>query len=141
MTKDYEFLEHTADVFVKVTGKSLTEAFENAGRATTDVMTDLNKVEPSMEYAVSIKAKDLQELLYEWIEEILFRFDAEGTLFSGFRVQELDEGEGFSLKATIKGEKFNPDKHPQRIGVKAITYHMMEINRNEEVTLRFILDV
>jgi SHS2 domain-containing protein len=141
MVKDYEFLEHTADIYVKVTGKSLTEAFENAGKATTDVMTDLNKVEPLMEYIVSIEAEDPQELLYLWIEEILFRFDTEGTLFSGFIVQEINEGEDFSLKATIRGEEFNPDKHTQRVGVKAITYHMMEIKRNEEVTLKFILDV
>ena len=140
MSKGYEYLEHTADVYIKAVGKSLKEAFENAGKATTAVMTDIEKVEPIKSITVEIEAENLEELLYQWLEEIIFRFDAEGLLISKFEVREIAE-DGSILKGIIKGEEFDPEKHTQQLGVKAVTYHMMEINRNGKVILKFVLDV
>ena len=64
-------------------------------------------------------------------------------LFSKFEVHSFKETkDGFKLKATVWGEKFKADKHPQKVGVKAATYHQMEIIREEnKTTLIFILDI
>jgi len=140
MSKGYEYLEHTADVYIKAVGNTLEEAFENAGRATTDIMTDIEKVESKKSIEIRVEAENLEELLYLWLEEIIFRFDTEAFLFSEFEVKEIANS-GTLLKGEGRGEEFNPDKHPQRLGIKAATYHMMDIKKDKEVILKFVLDV
>ncbi|MCK4434871.1 archease, partial [Candidatus Bathyarchaeota archaeon] len=77
------------------------------------------------------------------LEDLIVKSEVNGMLYSKFKVLKIDKGSsGFKLEATIFGEKFNPLKHPQKIGVKAVTYHRMEILKEpNKVTLRFILDI
>ncbi len=139
----FEYLEHTADVYIAAYGDSLEQAFENAALASTEVMTDAEKVEPRLEETVEIEAHDLEALLYNWIEELIIRLDANGVLYSRFKINLIEQTkEGFRLGAKIWGEKFNPEKHPQKLGIKAVTYHQMEIDEQPGcVTVKFILDV
>lgn len=140
--KGYEFLEHTADAYVAAYGKDLAEAFENAAYAMFEVMTDAKKVSPSVEDHVEVEAPDEYALLYKWLEALLVKFDVDGMMFSKFKVSIDKTGEDFSLKARILGEKFDSAKHLQKVGVKAVTYHRMEITKERgHVTLRFILDI
>jgi SHS2 domain-containing protein len=141
--KGFKFLEHTADVYIAAYGASLEQAFENAALASTEVMTDAEKVEPRLVETVDIEAHDLEALLYNWIEELLFRLDADGRLYSRFKINVIEETEkGFRLDAKIWGEEFNHEKHPQKLGIKAVTYHQMEIiEKPERVTIKFVLDV
>jgi len=142
--KKFEFLEHTADAYVAAYGSSLAEAFENAALAMFEVMTDTSKVKPEIEEEVSVEAEDEQALLYSWLEDLLVRFDVSGRVYSRFKVNELNRNSGgkLRLKAKVWGEPFNPEKHPQKVGVKAITYHRMEIIKQPDgVTVKFILDI
>jgi SHS2 domain-containing protein len=143
MLKKFEFLEHTADVYVTAYGCSMEEAFENAALATFEVMTDTDKVEAEVKEDVELEAHDAEALLYDWIEELLFLFDTKVHLYSKFKVERIEETEeGFTLKAAVWGEAFDAKKHPQKIGVKAITYHRMEIFREkDQYIVRFVLDV
>lgn len=140
---DFEFLEHTADAYVAAYGESLAEAFEHAALAMFEVMTDVSKVDPEFEDHVEVEAADEYALLYSWLEALLVKFDVNGVLYSKFKVLEIGRSQkGHALKASIWGEKFNPRKHIQKVGVKAITYHRMEIIKNDgRVTLKFILDI
>ena len=141
--RQYEFLEHTADAYVAAYGADLAEAFENAAVAMFDVMTEVEKVDPLIEEQVDARGDDEQELLYNWLEALLVKSEINGMLYSKFKVSELkhDSG-GFRLKAKILGEKFDADKHLQKVGIKAVTYHRMEIVKTrEKVTLKFILDI
>ena len=139
----FEFLEHTADVYVAAHGASMEDAFGNAALAMFEVMTDTQKVSQGHREAVEVEAEDEYALLYSWLEALLVKFDANGMLYSKFDVHGIKETPtGFKLKATVHGEKFDPKKHPQKVGVKAITYHQMEfIKRASEVTLMFLLDI
>jgi len=141
--KGFEFLEHTADAYIAAYGKDLAEAFEEAALAMFDVMTDLEKVSPEVEDPVEVKAEDEYALLYSWLEALLVKFDTNRTLYARFKILGLEENSsGFRLRARIFGEKFNPEKHSQRVGVKAVTYHRMEIIKEpSRVTLKFILDI
>ena len=141
--KGYEFLEHTADAYVAAYGKDLAESFENAAVAMFDVMTEVEKVSPKIEDVVDVEADDEYALLYDWLEALLVKSETNGMLYSRFKVSYLKQSKGrFTLKARFWGEKFDPKKHVQKVGVKAVTYHRMEIiKRPTEVTLRFILDI
>jgi len=142
-TGKFEFLEHTADILIAAHGQSLEEAFENAALAMFEVMTDTTKVNPAEEDTVEVDAEDEYALLYSWLEALLVKFEVKGMLFSRFKISSLeDKPEGLKLKANVWGEKFNPEKHPQKVAVKAVTYHRMEIIKDiEKVTLEFILDI
>jgi SHS2 domain-containing protein len=142
-TGKFEFLEHTADILIAAHGQNLQEAFENAALAMFNVMTDTTKVNPAQEDKVEVTAEDEYALLYSWLEALLVKFEVNGMLYSKFQITSLqDDSEEFKLKATIWGEKFNAEKHPQKVAVKAVTYHRMEIiKENENVTLEFILDI
>jgi SHS2 domain-containing protein len=139
----FEFLEHTADVYIAAYGKSLKEAFENAALAMFEVMTNTEKVSPDIADSVEVEAEDEYALLYSWLEALLVKFETENMLYSKFEVVGINEtSEGFSIKATILGEKFDVEKHIQKVGVKAVTYHRMEIIKEiDKVTLEFILDI
>ncbi|MGA9388731.1 MAG: archease [Candidatus Bathyarchaeia archaeon] len=141
--KRFEFLEHTADAYIVAYGKDLVEAFENAALAMFQVMTDVDEVEAEIEDHVGIEANDEYALLYSWLEALLVKFDIDGVLFSKFEILDLTRTtDGFRLQARIWGERFNPKKHLQKVGVKAVTYHRMEIiQKPEKATLRFILDI
>jgi SHS2 domain-containing protein len=141
--RGYKFLEHTADAYVAAYGKDLTQAFENAAVAMFDVMTEVEKVNPLTEDHAEARGDDEQELLYSWLEALLVKSEVNRMLYSKFKISELthDSG-GFRLKARIWGEKFDAKRHLQKVGIKAVTYHRMEIVKTpEKVTLKFILDI
>jgi SHS2 domain-containing protein len=143
MKQPFRFLEHTADAYVEAYGSSLEEAFENAALATTDVMTEVEKVEAKNEETFTVEARDEFALLYSWLEEILLEFELKGKLYSRFEVSKIaNTSDGFRLHAKAWGDNYDPEKHPSKVGIKAATYHQMAIlKKPESVTVRFILDV
>jgi len=140
----FEFLEHTADLYIAAYGVSLEEAFENAAAAMFEGMTELDRIKPRIEDKVEVEGYDKQALLYNWLEALLLKFETENRLYSRFKIAQIEKtATGFRLTARITGELFDPDRHPSKVGVKAVTYHRMEIveNRKEGVTVKFILDI
>ena len=139
----FEFLEHTADIYVASYGTTMGEALENAAAAMFEVMTDIKTVESKLEESVLVTGRDELELLYNWLELLIVNFETKNKLYSKFKILTLKKKPGvFSLKAKIWGDLFDPKKHVQKVGVKAITYHRMEIIKDsKKVTLEFILDI
>ena len=139
----FEYLEHTADVYIAARGALMEEAFGNAALAMFEVMTETEKVAPRHKEAIEVEAEDEYALLYSWLEALLVKFEINGTVYSKFDVHNIRETKnGFRLKATVYGEKYDPQKHPQKVGVKAVTYHQMEFVKTvDKVTLMFILDI
>jgi len=143
VSKRFEFLEHTADVYIAAYGNNLEEAFENAALATFEAMTEIEKVEPEVEDSIEAEGYDEYALLYNWLEALLIKFETTENLYSKFRISKIETTpDGFKLNAKIWGEPFNPEKHPQKVGIKAVTYHQMEIlKKPKKVTVKFILDI
>jgi SHS2 domain-containing protein len=141
--KQFEFLEHTADVYVAAHGADLEEAFENAALATFQAMTEVDKVQAADEDVIEVRGQDEQALLYNWLEELLVKFEVTHNIYSRFEVSSIEKTpDSFLLKAKIWGEPFDPEKHLQKVGIKAVTYHLMEIIKEQKgVTVKFILDV
>ena len=139
----FEFLEHTADVYIRAYGKTMEEAYGNAALAMFEVMTDSDKIEQTKHETLEVEAEDQYALLYNWLEALLVKFETEGMLYSKFEITDWKEKEDiFKFKAKVWGEKFDAQKHPQKVGVKAVTYHrMMVIKEKDSVVLEFILDI
>lgn len=142
--RGFEFLEHTADAYIAAYGRSLVEAFENAALAMFETMTDTDDVECKHEDTIEAEGEDEYSLLYSWLEGLLVKFEVENMLYSKFKVLSIERGDDgkLKLKARICGEPFDPEKHKQKVGIKAVTYHRMEIIKGpEKVIIRFILDI
>ena len=139
----FDFLEHTADVYVRAHGKTMEEAYENAALSMFETITDTDKVAPAQEDTLEVEAEDQYALLYNWLEALLVKSETLNMLYSKFQITSWKETtEKFTFKAKIWGEKFNPQKHPQKVAIKAVTYHrMVIIHEMDRVILEFILDI
>ncbi len=139
----FDFLEHTADVYVRAHGKTMEEAYENAALSMFETITDTDKITPTQEDSLEVEAEDQYALLYNWLEALLVKSETLDMLYSKFQITSWKETtEKFTFKGKIWGEKFNPEKHPQKVAVKAVTYHRMVIIREmDRVILEFILDI
>ncbi|MET1101268.1 MAG: archease [Pyrodictiaceae archaeon] len=140
----YSHAPHTADEIVVAKGRSLEEAFEQAALGVYEIMTDTSRVEPRVEKRVVVEGFDLENLLYKWIEELLVITDSEGMVFSRFKVHRIERRgeEEYLLEASAWGEKFDPSRHEHRTIVKAMTYSLMEIRREDGCwRLQFVVDI
>ncbi len=139
----YEFLPHTTDAYIEARGTTLEQALEYAAAALFDTMCDIKSVSPKFTEEIDISSNDEVRLLYDWLESLLLKFELKGQVYSKFEVAPIKQSaEILQAKARISGEKFDPKRHGAKVEVKAVTYHKMEIVREDSgTTLRFILDL
>ena len=136
--KNFEYFEVTADIGFRAYGKNLNEAFENAGLAIFNIISDTDDIDSTKEISFEITSEDNVSLLYDYLEELLFYHEVEFMLFSQF---DVEIGENFHLKATIKGEPIDWDKHERKTEIKAITFHMMDVKDSRPFELQAIVDL
>jgi len=122
--KKYETFDHTADVGIRVFGRTVEEVFVNAAYALFDQWTDLRKVRGKISQEISIQGADREDLLIRWLGELLFLGESRGVLFKEFKIRRLNST---SLKAVARGETFDPSRHRFKTEIKAITYHQVEV--------------
>jgi len=139
--KKFEFFDVTADAGYKAYGNTLEESFENAALAMFEVMTDTNSIKPEIERKIHVESEDEYALLYDWLSEFLVILDSEFLVFSKFKVNIEKKGDEYSLNGTAWGEEFNLKKHESRAEVKAVTYHLMDVKKNENYMVQVILDI
>jgi len=125
----YELIDHTADIGIKVRGKSVGELFENAAYAMFDLIADLNRVKKREVLEVEIEGEGMDELLADWLRELLYKFNGERHLLKDFKIEEIDQK---SLKARVRGEKLDLSRHSLKMEIKAVTYYGLEIKRTSE---------
>jgi SHS2 domain-containing protein len=137
--KRYEILDHTADIGLIVYGENLKALFENAGEAFFHLITDLRKVRRRVERRINIGGESLDRLMVDWLSELLYLHDVENLLFKGFKVESVGED---GLMAVVKGEPFQEKIHMIKTEVKAVTYHQIQIQReNGRWKAQVILDL
>ena len=134
-----KYIEHPSDVGFEVYGDTLEELFANAAIAMYSLMTDVDEIEEEEEREIEINSEDLYSLMFDWLDELIFLFDSESLVMKKFDIAVNKTN--FSICGNCKGGKFDPSKHVSGIIIKAVTYNMMEINRNEVWKARVVLDV
>ncbi|MFQ6050425.1 MAG: archease [Candidatus Hydrothermarchaeota archaeon] len=136
----YRYIEHPADIGFIAEGSTLEEAMEEAGRALFNIITDIKNIEAKEVRKFSVESDDVYKLLYDFLTRLLFYFDTEFLVFSDFKVN-LSRKNGYRADVEASGEVFDSEKHEIDTGVKAITYHMMEILEDDIFKVRVIVDV
>ena len=127
MGKTFEIIDHTADIGIIAYGSDLKQLFSNAALALFSLITKPESIKERLQRNLEINSQDKDSLLVEWLNELIYLFDSEHILFKRFKIESLGNNQ---LKATCYGEKFDPSRHRIEIGVKAATYHMLEVGED-----------
>ncbi len=130
----YILLDHTADMMVRAFGETLEECFANAAFALFDQTVDLSGIGTSEETDIRVSGMDDEDRLYSFLSEMLYLEDADNIILKEFQVSF----EGDDVICHAKGETLDRTRHRIRAEIKAVTYHMMEIDRDTpSVTVLF----
>ncbi len=138
MEKDFEIVDHTADVGIIAYGADMNQAFANAARALFSLITELDDVDEVLHRDTELTAPDEESLLVEWLNELIYLFDVENILFKRFDITQLNNTQ---LKARSYGEKVDSSKHKLKIGVKAATYHMLKVDKDDGCKVQVLFDI
>ena len=136
----YKTLEHATDAIIEVTADNLKDAFKIAGISVIETILDISKVEEKGSKKIIVKGKDLEYLLYNWLEEIIILTITDG--FAGKRILiEISKESEWKITAEIFGEDINLSKHEFKVEIKSPTFHDMRIEQNGNVVMRYLLDL
>lgn len=135
----YRVFAHTADLGVEIFGDTPEAMFENAAFALFDIITDIQSIKATDEKIVSVEGLDREDLLVNYLREVLYLWNGEGFIVKECFIQNLS---GNLLKGIVKGESFDPSRHRIKTEIKAITYHQVSVaHTSRGWTGRFIVDV
>ena len=138
MEKDFETIDHTADVGIIAYGADISQAFANAARALFSLITELDDMEEVLYRDIELTAPDEESLLVEWLNELIYLFDVENIVFKRFDITQLNNTQ---LRARSYGEKVDSSKHKLKTGVKAATYHMLKVDKGDGCKVQVLFDI
>ncbi|NQU21323.1 MAG: archease [Candidatus Nealsonbacteria bacterium] len=125
----YETFEHTADLGLRIRAGDLPELFAEAARALFAVIVaDCRQIRPAQPMTFELEADRHDDLLRDWLGELLYTFHAEHLLLTGFNVT-LD---GTRLTATAGAESIDPSRHEIEVELKAVTYHGLKVEQTDD---------
>jgi SHS2 domain-containing protein len=136
----YKYLEHSTDAFIEVRAKNLEEAFSVAGKSVVETIIDSNNIQEIEERNIKVKGRTLLNLLYNWLEDIIIITITDGFAIKNFSVK-IKKNKEYQIISKISGEKLDIKKHNFKMEIKSPTFHLMEIEENDEITMRYILDL
>jgi SHS2 domain-containing protein len=124
MAQEWEFFEHTADIGVRVTGATLPELFTNAARAMYDALGKLQKSEVRSQKSVELSADSVEDLLHDWLVELLYEVETSRVLYDEFEIRDLTAQK---LVALLRGAEIDFDRSQPNEEIKAVTYHQLRV--------------
>lgn len=137
---DFELLDHTSEVGVRATGDTLAEAFEHAGQAIFEIMTDIDQLEAEETIDIELESENLEALLYDFVDELVYIAATEHLLLAAFDLSIEPVTDGYRLAGVGRGERMQSDMRRQE--VKAPTYSDMIVEETEAGwTLQMFVDV
>lgn len=122
--KPYRVFDHTADLGIEIFGKTAKRLYIRAAFAVFDLMADLHAVQPKETRRISVKGADREDLLINYLREVLYLFHGEKLVLNHFTIEEIDDRH---LTGDAGGEFFDPARHVLKREIKAVTYHGVEV--------------
>jgi SHS2 domain-containing protein len=124
----YETFEHTADLGLRVRAPTLDQLFVEAAEALfSAIVENLADVATKQRIDIQLQGDDLALLLFDWLNELLYRFDTEHLVFGKYEAKIKDN----TLSSSAWGEALDPTRHSLGHEVKAITYHGLRVEKEE----------
>lgn len=120
----YRLLEHTADMGIEAQGDTQAELFLQMAVGLRQIITECSDINPQIGMVVEVTGKDREELLVNWLGELVFLLETRHFLPACFTIEAIDEQH---LKAHVRGEIFDPARHFLEREIKAVTYHQIRV--------------
>jgi SHS2 domain-containing protein len=146
--KQFEYLDHTADIEFRAYGKTLKDVFSNAARAFSNSIVDIKTVTKQKEFLIEKDSESIEALLFDFLSELLVKHEVEHVVYCDFvikslrRTANLDGKSGWHITCKAYGEKLDIKKHSVDVYVKAITYSQMKIEKkNGGFAIQMVLDI
>ena len=132
--KKYKILEDVAiaDIAIEAYGKNLNELFENSALAIFEESANLKNIKEKEKRSIKINAKNIEDLLYDFLSEILFLKDTYSIIFKKSKIKIQKKGKKYHLNAELYGEKIDRERHELGNDIKAITLHMFKIEKTKK---------
>lgn len=144
MGSRYREIDHTGDIGIEAEAADEASLYECCAGALFDILVGDARIEARESRTIALEASDAEQLVVRWLRELLYLHTVERWIFRWFDVS-LEPGDGslHRLEATARGEKIDPDRHPIRTELKAVTYHQISIRRDPDGVwrARVIFDV
>ena len=128
----FEFLDHTADVAIRLTSRDEEELFCDAACAVLAILLDLKASEPLQPRSsvpLRLEAEDPESLLVDFLNELIFLFDTRGFLARDVQVTSVHLHSPAHLHGQLQGDTFDSAKHHAKTEIKAATFHGLELHR------------
>ena len=135
----YRILDHTADVGLEARGGDLAELFSNAARGMFAIISSLDTVKPCKEVSIEATADNLENLLVNWLSELLYISATKVMLFCRFDIAQIDREH---VVANALGEPIDQNRHELYTEIKAVTYHDLKVDKADQIWVaRVLFDV
>ena len=128
--KEFELIEHTADIGMRVYGRDLPELFANAAKGLFSLITDFSPAQ-DQEKSIILKGKVIEDLLVSWLSELISGFFAYKFLPKSYNIR-IEQADPNTLEARILGAEYDPYSQKINMEVKAATYHDLRIEKTPE---------
>jgi len=128
--KEFEILEHTADIGIAAYGKTKREVFINAAKGMCYIITeDKREFKENFSHHIRLTAENLENLLVAWLSELLYLGETKLVVFNRFKIEELSD---FQLSGKVYGKRIDQSGHKIKREVKAVTYHGLEVKKDKK---------
>lgn len=135
----YRLIDHTADLGIHVLGSSAKSLFVNAALAMFDLITDVKLVKGEKTNDIRVSGDDWPDLMVSWLRELLYLWSGKERLIKSVHIISISE---CKIEANVTFDNYNPDQHPIKNEIKAVTYHQIQVeNRMDGWEARIIFDV
>lgn len=124
--KKYRILKRSSGFVIKIFGNTQAELFANSAFALFDLMTDVGKVQARDYLPLEVEGVDRDDLMVNWMRELLYLFQGSGYLLKEFQVREVKED---FVRGEVGGEKFDPDRHEIQREIRSVVYHQSRMGK------------
>lgn len=124
--KKYRVIRKSSELSIRLSGDSLPQLLADAGFALFDLLVDLESVEARESVTLEVEGLDNDDLMVNWIRELLYEYQASGFMLKEFDIREAGE---FFVRAEARGEKFDPDRHEEREAIAAVDERLSHLGK------------
>ena len=125
-SKKYRITTHQSELAVRITGNSQADLFTNSAFALFDVMTDIANVDTKESIPLEVEGSDRDDLMVNWMRELLYLYQASGYLLKEFKIVEVKDT---MVKAEVSGEKIDPDRHEIKQEITTVAFHKSRMEK------------
>jgi len=128
----YEILEHTADLKIRIFGKTKEELFLNALLAMAELMKPELGKGMKVKREIKVKSADLPALLVDFLSQILYLSQTKREVYNNIKFSNFSDTELISELTGSSAIRFGED-------IKAVTYHNLEVKQKNDGTWEAVI--